>query len=62
MTDNQVWVKALRKILPLSAVWKVHKMLEDFIDLATAAIHIISITFYWMILLILQLPQFISFL
>ncbi len=46
MTDNQVWVKALCNILLLSAIWKVHKMLEDFIELATAAIHIIFITFY----------------
>jgi len=46
MTDNQVWVKALRNILPLSVMRKVHKMLEDFIELATAAIHIIFITFY----------------
>jgi hypothetical protein len=46
MTENQVWVKALRNILPLSAVWKVNKMLGDFIDLATATIHIIFITFY----------------
>ncbi len=46
MTDNQVQVKALHNIRPLSAIWKVHKMLEDFIDLATAIIHIIFITFY----------------
>jgi hypothetical protein len=46
MTDNQVWVKVLCNILPLSAIWKVHKMLGDFIELATAAIHAIFITFY----------------
>ncbi len=46
MTENQVWVKALHNIPPLSAMRKVHKMLEDFIELATATIHTISITFY----------------
>ncbi len=46
MTENQVWVKALHNIPPLSAMQKVHKMLEDCIELATATIHAISITFY----------------
>jgi len=46
MTDNQVRVKALHNIPLLSAIWRAHKMLEDFIELATATIHTISITLY----------------